>query len=143
MNKTDYTKQVLAGLTSTSNITKNFTKANNVPVYLAEGELAVNIIDKKLWVGNTLNTPVLLINPAAAAVALEGEVTLNDKTVTLQNSAVINKVLTGYTKSSGAIVSTDTILQAIQKLEGNVGMIDGGFPSDNYSNITTIDGGTP
>lgn len=25
----------------------------------------------------------------------------------------------------------------------SVGIIDGGFPSDNYSNIPTIDGGTP
>jgi hypothetical protein len=25
----------------------------------------------------------------------------------------------------------------------SAGIIDGGFPSDNYSNITTIDGGTP
>ena len=75
--------------------------------------------------------------------ALDGEVTLVGSTVTLANSAVISKVLTGYTKSSGTIVSTDTILQAIQKLEGNVSTIDGGSPSDNYSNITTIDGGTP
>ena len=75
--------------------------------------------------------------------AFDGEVTVVGSTVTLANSAVIGKVLTGYTKSSGAIVSTDTILQAIQKLEGNVSTIDGGFPSDNYSNITTIDGGTP
>ena len=75
--------------------------------------------------------------------AFDGEISLVGSTVTLVNSAVIGKVLTGYTKSSGAIVSTDTILQAIQKLEGNVSTIDGGFPSDNYSNITTIDGGTP
>lgn len=74
---------------------------------------------------------------------LTGEVTTSGLTATVANSAVIAKVLNGYTKSSGAIVSTDTILQAIQKLEGNVSTIDGGFPSDNYSNITTIDGGTP
>ena len=267
MDKTDYTKQVLAGLSSATKTIKNFTLTNNVPTWLAEGEIAVNIIDKKLWVGNTLNTPILLINSATtpsaqgsntqiqfndggvigahagltynkttstltatnivgltsvtgnagtatnvaysgltgivptwnqsttgnaltsttagtvttaaqpaitsvgiltgltvystiagsitgnAATAttagtvtnpnLTGEVTTSGLTATVANSAVISKVLTGYTKSSGAIVSTDTILQAIQKLEGNVSTIDGGFPSDNYSNITTIDGGTP
>ena len=58
--------------------------------------------------------------------AFDGEISLVGSTVTLVNSAVIGKVLTGYTKSSGAIVSTDTILQAIQKLEGNVSTIDGG-----------------
>ena len=76
-------------------------------------------------------------------VTRTGEVTKTGNNTIVTNSAVIAKVLTGYTKSSGAIVSTDTILQAIQKLEGNVSTIDGGFPSDNYSNIPTIDGGTP
>lgn len=36
--------------------------------------------------------------------------------VTLSNSSVIGKVLTGYTATSGTISATDTILQAIQKL---------------------------
>ena len=243
MGKTDYTKQVLANLNLESKIIKNLTLTSNTPVWLAEGELAVNIFDKKLWVGNTLNTPVLILSPIMGAdanalagttlatnvvfssltsvgtlstltvtetiignisgnaatataltntlpisgggtgqttvkpalnallptqvaksgrylrtdgvnafwdtvnterpAALDDEITLVGSTLTLVNSAVISKVLTGYTKSSGTIVSTDTILQAIQKLEGNVSTIDGGFPSDNYSNITTIDGGTP
>ena len=30
-----------------------------------------------------------------------------------------------------------------QILPPSAGMIDGGFPGDNYSNIETIDGGTP
>lgn len=38
---------------------------------------------------------------------------------TLSNSAVIGKVLTGYTSGAGTVAATDTILQAIQKLNGN------------------------
>ena len=200
MDKTDYTKQVLANLNLESKIIKNLTLTSNAPVWLAEGELAVNIIDKKLWVGNTLNTPVLILSPIMGADAgtligttlaanvvnssltsvgtlefltvtniiggsisgnaatatsastvlnpnLTGEVTTSSLTATVTNSAVIGKVLTGYVSGAGTVAATDTILQAIQKLNGNAGgssgIIDGGFPSDNYSNIPTIDGGTP
>lgn len=38
---------------------------------------------------------------------------------TLSNSAVIGKVLTGYTSGAGTVASTDNILQAIQKINGN------------------------
>jgi hypothetical protein len=39
---------------------------------------------------------------------------------TLVNSAVIGKVLTGYVSGAGTVLATDTILQAIQKLNGNI-----------------------
>jgi hypothetical protein len=50
---------------------------------------------------------------------LTGEVTSVGNAATLTNSAVIGKVLTGYTSGAGTVASTDTILQAIQKLNGN------------------------
>jgi microcystin-dependent protein len=46
--------------------------------------------------------------------------------VTLTNSAVIGKVLTGYTSGAGTVAATDTILQAIEKLNGNAA---GGSPT--------------
>ena len=52
---------------------------------------------------------------------LTGEVTTSGLTATLTNSAVIGKVLTGYTSGAGTVANTDTILQAIQKLNGNAG----------------------
>jgi hypothetical protein len=39
--------------------------------------------------------------------------------MTLLNSAVIGKVLTGYVSGSGTVAATDTILQAVNKLNGN------------------------
>lgn len=54
--------------------------------------------------------------------SLTGEATASGPgaaSVTLTNSAVIGKVLTGYTSGAGTVASTDTILQAIQKLNGN------------------------
>lgn len=39
---------------------------------------------------------------------------------TLVNSAVIGKVLTGYVSGAGTVLATDTLLEAIQKLNGNI-----------------------
>jgi len=50
---------------------------------------------------------------------LTGDVTSVGNATTLTNAAVINKVLTGYVSGAGVVVATDTILGAIQKLNGN------------------------
>jgi hypothetical protein len=50
---------------------------------------------------------------------LTGEATSTGNSVTLSNSAVIGKVITGFTSGAGVVAGTDTILQAIQKLNGN------------------------
>jgi hypothetical protein len=50
---------------------------------------------------------------------LTGEVTSIGNITSITNSAVIGKVLTGFTSGAGTVVATDNILQAIQKLNGN------------------------
>lgn len=62
-----------------------------------------------------------------------GEATLSGGAVTLTNSAVIGKVLTGYVSGAGTVGATDTILQAIQKLNGNTSAISGAY-------VTTVNG---
>ena len=59
---------------------------------------------------------------------LTGEVTSTGNATTVTNSAVIGKVLTGYTAGAGTVTATDNILQAIQKVDGNV--------ATNASNIS-------
>lgn len=56
--------------------------------------------------------------------ALSGEATstATGGATTLTNSAVIGKVITGFTSGAGTVAATDTILQAIQKLNGNDGL---------------------
>lgn len=51
---------------------------------------------------------------------LTGEVTSVGNATTVTNSAVIGKTITGFTSGAGALAGTDTILQAIQKLDGNI-----------------------
>ena len=47
------------------------------------------------------------------------DATTADIAATVANSVVIGKVLTGYASGAGTVAATDTILQAIQKLNGN------------------------
>ena len=57
--------------------------------------------------------------------------------ITLSNSAVINKVLTGYVSGTGTITSTDSILSAIQKLNGNVALVSGAVVYAGLWNAST------
>jgi hypothetical protein len=50
---------------------------------------------------------------------LTGDVTSLGNATTLTNAPVIAKVLTGYVSAAGTVAATDSILQAIQKLNGN------------------------
>jgi hypothetical protein len=61
-------------------------------------------------------------NTGDQTITLTGEVTgsgTGSFAATVANSAVIGKVLTGYTSGAGTVAATDSILQAIQKLNGN------------------------
>lgn len=52
---------------------------------------------------------------------LSGEATMvNTGAVTLDNDSVIGKVLTGWTSGAGAVAATDSILEGLQKIDGNV-----------------------
>ncbi|MEI6277259.1 MAG: hypothetical protein WCP08_14770, partial [Prolixibacteraceae bacterium] len=51
---------------------------------------------------------------------LNGEVTSVGNVTTVTNAAVIGKVLTGFVSGAGTVAATDNILQAIQKLDGNL-----------------------
>lgn len=78
----------------------------------ADGKISTSLADGNIIVGNG--------SGVAASVAMSGEATIiNTGAVTLSNAAVIAKVLTGYTSGAGTVAATDTILEAIQKLNGN------------------------
>jgi hypothetical protein len=71
-------------------------------------------------------------NTGDQTITLTGEATgsgTGSFGVTLTNSAVIGKVLTGYVSGSGVISPTDSILSAIQKLNGNISALITGVSS--------------
>jgi len=78
-----------------------------------------------LVVTSTTLVPNLYVARAALAdtsttnANLTGDVTSSGNATTLTNAPVIAKVLTGYTSGAGTVAAADSILQAIQKLNGN------------------------
>jgi len=69
--------------------------------------------------------------------ALTGEATsgANGGATVLTNSAVIGKVLTGYSSSAGTLAATDTILQGFNKLNGNAVLL-----TTNVTSLITLSG---
>lgn len=66
-------------------------------------------------------------------------------TTAIANLGVINGVLTGYVSGSGTIAATDTILQAIQKLNGNDALlapleVTANSQSANYTTVLSDSG---
>jgi hypothetical protein len=76
-------------------------------------------------------------NTGDQTITLTGDVTgsgTGSFTATVANSAVIGKALTGFTSGAGTVAATDTILQAIQKLDGN----DRTVPTQTLTYAATI-----
>jgi hypothetical protein len=80
---------------------KNSVTTTNVPSSLAQGEVAINVTDKKVWVGNASSTPVQLLGTGSdgtftnltvsGTTALNGGATLGDASgdaLTINSSAV-------------------------------------------------------
>lgn len=89
------------------------------------------------------NTHIFVGNGAnvASDVALSGDVSITSAGVTtVSNASVIAKVLTGYSSSAGAVSATDSILQAIQKLNGNGALVSGAATSVTSSSVSASNG---
>lgn len=80
------------------------------------------------------------LGSASAITSLTGEATGTGPgatTVTLSNSAVIGKVLTGFVSGpSSTVLATDTILQAIQKLQAQVTTTTGAAVTSLTGDVT-------
>ena len=79
--------------------------------------------------GNVLNIPVYQ-SQGNYITSLTGEATATGPgaaSVTLNNNAVISKVLSGFNTLSGSVTSTDNILTAFGKLQGQINGLFGGL----------------
>ncbi len=65
---------------------------------------------------NTATTAVSFSGPLA------GEVTGTQGATTIAAAAITSKLLTGFSSTTGAITASDSILTAINKLDGNLGL---------------------
>jgi hypothetical protein len=97
--------------------TKNSVTTTVAPTTLQQGELAVNITDKKMWVGNAATTPVQILGAGTTGTAAgsntqvqynssgtlagDADFTFNGTTVTMANDASISGLTVG--KGGGAV----------------------------------------
>ena len=107
----------LSGMvTSSGNTTTVVTNANLTGMVTSSGNATTVVTNANLtgMVTSSGNATTVVTN-----ANLTGEVTSTGNATTVTNSAVIDKVLTGYTKGAGTVAATDSILAAIQKLDAN------------------------
>lgn len=91
------------------------------------------------YIGKVLNIPVY--QPQGNYITqLSGEATGSgpgNASVTLDNTAVISKVLTGLNVTGGNVVDTDTILQAFGKVQNQINGLVGGVQYQGTWNAAT------
>lgn len=161
--KLDKTNIPLSGFAAaTVNVALGGKNLTDVADPLASQDAATkNYVDIEVTAINTLADGKIYLGDGtnqAAEVTLSGEAIIaNTGIVTLNNSSVIGKVLTGFTSGAGTISATDNLLEAVQKLDGNnatnadlTGMVTslgnaaslGSFTSANLSGAVTDETGT-
>jgi hypothetical protein len=101
---------------------KNSVTTTSVPSSLVQGEVAINITDKKVWVGNAATTPIQIAGAgttgnaagsntqvqynSSGSFAGSANFTFNGTTVTMANDASISGLTVG--KGGGAVASNTT-----------------------------------
>jgi hypothetical protein len=91
------------------------------------------------YIGKVLNIPVYQAQ-GNYITQLSGEATAvgpGNATVTLDNTAVISKILSGLNVTGGTILATDTILQAFGKVQNQINALAGGVEYQGTWNAAT------
>lgn len=97
------------------------------------------IFDGTVWdkIDGVALEVISVFGRTGAVVATSGDYTTAQVTESgslyFTNARAIASTLTGYTSGAGTVSATDSILQAIQKLNGNIVAISGANPSVNVT----------
>jgi hypothetical protein len=111
---------------------KNSVTTTSVPSSLVQGEVAINITDKKVWVGNAATTPIQIAGAgttgnaagsntqvqynSSGSFAGSANFTFNGTTVTMANDASISGLTVG---KGGGSSDTNTVVGAASALAAN------------------------
>jgi hypothetical protein len=127
--------------------TKNSVTTTVVPTTLVQGELAVNITDKKMWVGNAASSPVQLFGAGADSnftnISVSGVATFGAGTVSLPSITTTGDTNTGiYFPAADTIAFTEGGVESMRiDSSGNVGI--GTSSPDGKLTIETANSNTP
>jgi hypothetical protein len=108
--------------------TKNSVTAASAPSSLQQGEVAINITDKKVWVGNAATTPVQLLGGGADGaftnISVSGVASFADGTVLLPSITNIGDTNTGiYFPDADTIAFTEGGVESMRiNSSANVGI---------------------
>jgi hypothetical protein len=108
--------------------TKNSVTATNAPSSLQQGEVAINITDKKVWVGNAATTPILLLGSGADGtftnLSVTGVATFGAGTVSLPSITTTGDTNTGiFFPAADTIAFTEGGVESMRiDSSGNVGI---------------------
>jgi hypothetical protein len=114
-----------------SDLNKISVSVTNEPTLLDKVEVATiaSITSSNVTVANN-HILVGGVDGVAHDVAMSGEATItNTGAITLANSAVISKAITGFVSGAGGISAADTLLQALNKLDGNIAVVTANIAS--------------
>jgi hypothetical protein len=107
---------------------KNSVTTTNAPSSLAQGEVAINVTDKKVWVGNAATTPVLLLGSGADGtftnLTVSGVASFADGTVSLPSITNIGDTNTGiFFPAADTIAFTEGGVESMRiDSAGNLGI---------------------
>jgi hypothetical protein len=98
---------------------KNSVTTTNTPSSLAQGEVAINITDKKVWVGNAATTPVQLLGDGGSAtfssITVTGVSTFSAGTVSAPSITTSGDTNTGiYFPAADTIAFTEGGVEAMR-----------------------------
>jgi hypothetical protein len=90
---------------------KNSVTTTNAPVSLQQGEVAINITDKKVWVGNAATTPIQLLGGGADGNFSTITVTGNSFLATTSGNVGIGTITPAYKLDAIQSVNSDGSIQ--------------------------------
>jgi hypothetical protein len=122
--------------------TKNSVTTTVVPTTLQQGELAVNITDKKVWVGNAATTPVQLLGDGGSASFTS--IAFGAGTVSAPSITFTGDTNTGiYSPAADTIAFTEGGVEAMRiNASGNVGIGPAGTSTNTVSSGLAINNAT-
>ena len=126
--------------------TKNSVTATNVPSSLQQGEVAINITDKKVWVGNAATTPILLLGSGADGtftnLSVTGVATFGAGTVSLPSITTTGDTNTGiFFPAADTIAFTEGGVERMRiASNGDVGI--GADPASYSAGLTVLSANT-